>query len=182
MSDLEAITTKLSQALTPLSRLQNADAAVVVMLNYRCGKPEVLLVERAKSSKDPWSGQMALPGGKRDPKDKGILQTAVRETLEETNIDLTKEHTFLGALENARSSGELSLTVTPLVALVKGEPCIKTSKELTGHLWIRLSELGSRRGTVKSPSGVVPGYMLDEGVVWGLTYGILEQLFRVLES
>jgi 8-oxo-dGTP diphosphatase len=182
MSDLEAITAKLSRVLKPLSRLQNADAAVVVILKYRCGKLEVLLVERAESSKDPWSGQMALPGGKRDPKDKGILQTAVRETLEETNIDLTKEHKLLGALKNARSGGEPSLTVTPLVALVKGESSIKRSKELIGHLWIRLNELGSRRGTAKLPSGVVQGYILDEGVVWGLTYRILEQLFRVLES
>jgi 8-oxo-dGTP pyrophosphatase MutT (NUDIX family) len=182
MPRFEEISAELSQVLKPPSAVQKVDAAVVLLLRYRHGELEVLLVERAKSSKDPWSGQMAFPGGKRDQKDRDMLQTAVRETLEETNIDLTREHRILGALESIRSSATPNLTVASFVMLMEGKPSIEMSEELVGHLWIRLSELRSCKGTVKLPSGEVTGYILEDRVVWGLTFRILEQLFAVLEA
>src|SRR5262245_28580055 len=48
----------------------------------------VLLIKRAKREGDPWSGHMALPGGRRDPKDASLIETAAREAREETGVDL----------------------------------------------------------------------------------------------
>ncbi len=173
---------KLSQVLKHVSEVRNTDAAVALLLKPICRDLAILLVERAKSLKDPWSGQMAFPGGKHDQKDQSMLQTAVRETFEETNINLTQECRILGALENTRSGAEPNLMVAPFVFLIEDEPAIKLSKELVGHMWIPLSKLPTCKRTARLPFGEVPAYTVEGRAVWGLTYRILEQLFKALGS
>ena len=54
-------------------------AAVALIWNNN----EFLLIKRADQEGDPWSGQMALPGGHREPGER-CMDTAIRETKEET--------------------------------------------------------------------------------------------------
>jgi 8-oxo-dGTP diphosphatase len=58
---------KLPSALEPISDEQGANAAVALLLKPRRNDFDVLLVKRVKNPSDPWSGQMALPGGIREP-------------------------------------------------------------------------------------------------------------------
>src|ERR671920_2114796 len=51
----------------------------------------ILLIRRADRSGDPWSGHMALPGGRREPGDTDLLATAIRETAEELGIELAHD-------------------------------------------------------------------------------------------
>lgn len=183
MSSCDKIGEKLSKVLNPVSEVQETDvaAAVALLLKPAHLDFEVLLVKRAESFTDPWSGQMAFPGGKRDPQDRDLLETAIRETFEETSISLHNGCCFLGALENTRSGAEPNLLVAPFVILMKGDPAIKLSIELVGWLWIPLKSLSRCRRTVRLPVGEVPAYVVKDHVVWGLTYRILEQLFKALE-
>ena len=71
---------KLSEALRPLSDEQGANAAVAVLLKLERGRLCVLFVKRVEEAKDPWSGQVAFPGGKRDAEDKDLKETVIRET------------------------------------------------------------------------------------------------------
>ena len=59
-------------------------AAVSLVLTETDGGLAALFIERAARAGDPWSGQIALPGGRRDPVDPDLLATAIRETREET--------------------------------------------------------------------------------------------------
>lgn len=176
------IVDKLLRVLKPAQEVQDADAAVALLLRPRCKDTEILLVERAQNRKDPWSGQMALPGGKRDVQDHTMLQTALRETLEETSIRLSGELHVLGALENTRSGAHPSLMVAPFVILIQDEPAIRLSRELVGHMWIPLYKLPACKGTARLPSGEVPAYVVGDRAVWGLTYRILEKFFKALRS
>ena len=68
-------------------------AAVAAIL--RDGGPggegaELFFIIRAEAPKDPWSGHIAFPGGRRDPEDETLLATAIRETREEVGIDLAR--------------------------------------------------------------------------------------------
>ncbi len=168
--------------LKPVSEVRNADAAVALLLKLVNREFKVLLVERTESSLDPWSGQMAFPGGKRDSKDADIVDTVFRETFEETGIDLGQDCRLLGVLENVRSTVRPKLLVAPFVFLLEHEPTVVLNEELERFLWIALTRLRERVGTAKFPFGEVSAYLVERSVIWGLTYRILEKFTRILEQ
>ena len=54
-------------------------AAVAILI--RCGErdePEVLFIQRAEYEGYPWSGHIAFPGGREEPGDESLFETAIR--------------------------------------------------------------------------------------------------------
>ncbi|MFB0514725.1 MAG: CoA pyrophosphatase [Candidatus Bathyarchaeia archaeon] len=175
------IAEKLSKMLNPVSEEQDADAAVALLLKTVNQDFKVLFVKRVENPTDPWSGQMALPGGKRDSKDKDLKQTVVRETSEETNINLLHRGRFLGVMETLRSTERPDMKILPFVILLEHEPSIKLNEELEGFVWISLEELVRHKGTVKFSFGESAAYVVRDFVIWGLTYRILERFINTFK-
>jgi len=167
--------------LKPLSEGQDADAAVALLLKPMDRALKILLVKRVENPADPWSGQMALPGGKRDAKDQNLKQTVVRETLEETNIKLLDLCRFLGVIEPLRSMQRPEMKILPFVVFLEHDPSIKLNEELEGFVWISLEELAQNKGTVKFSFGELPAYIVGNTIIWGLTYRILEKIIHALD-
>lgn len=157
-------------------------AAVVVLLKKTGQGFEVLFVKRAKSPKDAWSGQTVLPGGKRDPKDFEIKTTVVRETLEETGIDLLVGCRFLGTMEPLRSVQKPEMKVLPFVVLQEKEQTIELNEELTEYFWVALKEISKHEKTVTIDLKELPVYTIDNHVIWGLTYNIINNLVTLLSA
>jgi 8-oxo-dGTP pyrophosphatase MutT (NUDIX family) len=170
----------LSKLLNPVSEDQEADAAVALLLKLMDQDLKLFVVKRVENPADPWSGQMALPGGKRDAKDKNLKQTITRETLEETNINLLDNCRFLGVMKPLRSTQRPGMKILPFVVLVEHEPLIKLNEELEWFVWISLEELTEHKGTVKFSFGKFPAYIVGNIVIWGLTYRILEKFVNTL--
>src|SRR5204863_9652046 len=63
-------------------------AVALIFRAGRDGSPELLFIKRAEYPGDPWSGQIAFPGGREESGDASLQQTAIRETRGETGIDL----------------------------------------------------------------------------------------------
>lgn len=145
---------------------------------------EVLLIKRARSDRDPWSGHMALPGGRKDPGDSSLEETAVRETLEETGLDLGALGVPLGRLDEIRPGTVClpKLTIAPFVWGVPSHAVARVaSDEVEAIHWVPLDLLRApgSHGDVKIPlpggRGVFPCYRVAGEVVWGLTYRIVHQ-------
>ena len=160
-------------------------AAVAVVLRPGEGTPEVLLIERAESKHDPWSGHMALPGGRREAPDRTLLETAARETLEETAIELNSCGRALGRLEvvEPESVHVPRLSVLPLVFAVPwGTQVGELSPEVANTFWTPLDHLRDprnrsvhhRRAAGRTLS--FPAISLNGRPVWGLTHRILNDL------
>jgi len=171
-----------SGLLKPAAMEHDADAAVALLLKAVDRDLKVLIVKRVENPSDPWSGQMALPGGKRDTKDQNLKQTVIRETLEETNINLLKDCRFLGSMETLRSTLKPEMKILPFVVLLEREIHIELNEELDGFAWISLEELAQHRGTAKFSFGEFPAYVIGNNVIWGLTFRILEKLLHVLRN
>ena len=167
----------VSKLLRPMSEEQDADAAVVLLLKPTDQTFKALLVKRVENPSDPWSGQMALPGGKRSAEDRNLEQTVIRETLEETNINLLDRCRFLGAMNALRSTERPEMKILPFVIILEHEPAIELNEELEEFVWISLEDLVQHKGTVELSFGEVPAYTIGRHVIWGLTYRILERLF-----
>ena len=157
-------------------------AAVALVVRGR--EPlEVLLITRARRQGDPWSGHMALPGGRRDRSDDSLLRTAVRETEEETGLDLDQLGLHLGELVAFRPHSALlpRLSVTPQVFGVPAESCARAaSAEVDAVHWVALDvlRLPETRSEVEVPlpggAHVFPCLRIGDDIVWGLTYRILD--------
>lgn len=80
---------------TTLALLQHGEASedgrslasVALILAERPTGLQLLFLERAANERDPWSGNLAFPGGRVEPGET-LRQAAERETREETGIDL----------------------------------------------------------------------------------------------
>jgi 8-oxo-dGTP pyrophosphatase MutT (NUDIX family) len=175
------IVDRLTKSLRPVSGTEDADAAVALLLKNANRLFDVLFVKRVKRPADPWSGQTALPGGKRDPNDEHLKQTIIRETLEETNINLEDHCQFLGTVRIEHSAPRPEIRILPFVILLEHEPTIRLNeKELEGHTWIPLKALDEHRGKVKFSFGEFPAYIMGDQVIWGLTYRIVENFFHAM--
>lgn len=171
---------RLRETLRPVEGV-DAGAAVALLLNQVGRDQQLLLVKRAINTSDPWSGDMALPGGRRHSQDGDLWETVVRETLEETGIDLRSCH-LLGALDIAESHIAPRLGILPLVVLCNETPEISLKRgELSSYLWVEIERLRRSTGRVMVRDRDVPAYVVDGEVVWGLTHRIVESLLRLME-
>lgn len=170
------------------------EAAVALVLRGQRDDLEVLLIKRARNPRDPWSGHMALPGGRRDTHDPSLLHTAMRETHEETGVVLSPVPGAglgpLGPLPRvAPSSGPLpKLRISPYVfGVPAGTDARAASPEVARVHWTPLTLLRdpATRDDVEMalPSGlrVFPCLRVHDEVVWGLTYRILHDFLRRLD-
>ncbi|HSQ53050.1 MAG TPA: CoA pyrophosphatase, partial [Acidobacteriota bacterium] len=158
----------------------DAHAAVVVFLRAVNQGFQVFLVKRAEKVGDPWSGQTALPGGKGSSEDHNLRETVVRETLEETCINLLVGCRFLGTMEPMRSTQKPEMKILPFVVFQEKEQTIDLNEELAEYFWVPLAEFAKNKGTVKFGVDEHPAYIIKNNVVWGLTYRILDKLLALL--
>lgn len=167
-----------------------SQAAVSLIL--RAGEEvEILLIRRAEADGDPWSGHIALPGGRRDPSDPDLLHTAIREAEEETALHLGKQGVPLGCLEPLQTTNPFlpPLFISPFVFGVNGRSEAEVaSAEVEEVFWIPLASLfdSATAGTVvvdiRGEDRTFPCFRIDGRVVWGLTYRILSGFINRLGS
>lgn len=165
----------------PIHATDRLQAAVSLVLRG-ADDLELLLIKRAESKRDPWSGHMALPGGRRDDRDPDLRGTAMRETLEETGVDLALSGAPLGRLEDvAPSSPRLpALTISAFVFAAPARTRARVaSPEVERVHWVKVDALrdptNHRTVTIPLPGGDrdFPSYHVVGEHVWGLTYRIL---------
>ena len=155
-------------------------AAVALVLLEGPQGLELILIKRAERGDDPWSGQIALPGGRYEGGDRDLEATAVRETSEETGVDLSGAER-LGALDDLypRTSLLPPVVVRPFVFALTRRAALVPSDEVRRAFWLplgRLSEPGVRREvtvTVRGGAHTLPAYLVDDDLIWGMTERIL---------
>lgn len=126
---------------------------------------EVLYIKRSANPKDPWSGNVAFPGGRRDPDDADDFSTAVRETQEEIGLDLNK-YIYLGRLDDrsvtARGARQQGFVVCPFVFCQTQNftpPLTLQPSEVAATQWTAFSQLALDQVDptgVKLPTGIAP--------------------------
>jgi 8-oxo-dGTP pyrophosphatase MutT (NUDIX family) len=165
-------------------------AIALVMRPSVVGEPELLMIKRAEVEHDPWSGHIACPGGRMDPTDRDLQQTAIRETWEETGIDLAADGLVLGTLDDIspRTPTLPPLVIRPFVAVVKPEITIVESPEVAAAFWVPMESIRATESWGRALVAVrgvgereVEVFRHGEYTVWGLTHRALTQFVSMLE-
>ncbi len=164
------------------------EAAVALVLRDAASGPEVLFIQRAVREGDPWSGQVALPGGRRDEGENDLAVTVLRETREETGIDIRAQGELIGPLDELRPRTPVlpPVIVRPYVALVAPATRPATSDEVAGFFWAPLTALFDPANTRKTRVRTRGAFWIwhdaihyEGQVIWGMTQRIVKTLQEV---
>ncbi|MBR9772893.1 CoA pyrophosphatase [Halomonas litopenaei] len=163
--------------------LKLPEAAVLIPLVDR-PEPGLLFTRRA-SHLSTHSGQVAFPGGKREPHDADLLATALRESEEEIGLPPGQVE-VLGQLSDVLSLH--GLKVTPFVGLIPPDlPLVPDLGELDAIFEVPLSHFIDDQRThtdvipvdgndIYVPSYLIPADQGDDYVIWGLSAMMLVEL------
>lgn len=155
-------------------------AAVALLLRQGRRGVEILFILRAEFAGDPWSGNIAFPGGHIEADDDTARAAAERETLEEISIDLQQEE-FLGRLDDV-AGAHLPVIVSCFAYVVDEATPIIANREINETFWVPLVDLAA-------PERQLLHYVFFRGeelerpaidllgpgrtVLWGITYRLV---------
>ena len=164
-------------------------AAVALILRLEQGdKLELLMIKRAVFEGDPWSGHIALPGGREEPGDLSLEETVIRETREETSLDLARDGRIIGRLDDLMplSAPLPPITIAPFVAVYGASGVITLSDEVAEAFWVPVDALrdprASREIVLELTGGArrVLSFEHEGRIIWGLTERILRQFLELV--
>jgi 8-oxo-dGTP pyrophosphatase MutT (NUDIX family) len=154
-------------------------AAVLVPLFLAAGEEPHAVFTRRGTGLRRHAGEISFPGGRRDPDDASLSETALREAEEEIGLPRT-EVRLLGELEPT-PTWVTNYVIHPYVGLIPaGRIWEMSPNEVDAVLELPLGALREsltktrleRRGV----SFETEAYVLDGNVIWGATARILENL------
>ncbi len=163
--------------------------AAVALILRESAELEMLLIKRATYAGDPWSGHVALPGGRAEEGDATLRDTAVRETREETGLDLALHGRLLGELDelHPRTPVLPPIIISPFVFSLGGEARLVTSPEVAEAFWVPVDALRAPGVAQEIELMLATGprrvtsLRHGEHTIWGLTEHILRQFFSLLD-
>ncbi len=166
-----------------------SNASVAAVFRDGARGAELLFIRRAPHPKDPWSGQIAFPGGREEPQDRSFAAIAVRETCEELGLDLSSTDVHkIGALDQiqARSRMKIApLIIHPFAFALRGDPVFPRvpNDEVDQAFWFPLADLldPGRRFFYDAHRATVPYTFpaIDLGpgrTLWGLTHRMVFEI------
>lgn len=191
----------IDQIRTALARVPNdpakyaphpRHAAVSMIFSGPPGALEVCFIRRAERAGDPWSGQVAFPGGRASPADPDAPSVAERETWEEIGLTLVPRHRIgplpMRAVET--NSLRAGLTLWPFVYHVGAEERAiampRLPLEVASVFWVPIDHLFDEGAVTEYEypgltASVFPGIQFGEHVIWGLTLRVLASFAEVMQ-
>ena len=176
---------KRLELYTP-KRLQPALAlpqAAVLMPLTRSEHPELILTRRADDL-STHAGEVAFPGGRRDPTDSDLLHTALRESQEEVGLD---PHCVQIAGSLSQLVSRHGIEVTPYVGIVpQGLSYCAYVDEIDSIFSVPLDFFAedvretTHRIDYLGKSWYVPSYRFQDYKIWGLTAVMVVELVNLL--
>lgn len=169
-----------------------SQAAVAMILAQGVREIEVCFIRRAERAGDPWSGQVALPGGRACAADPDPYAVAERETWEEIGLRLAAHHR-VGPLpmrpiaDNPQRAG---LTLWPFVYQIgPAERALATARlphEVASVFWVPLGHLFDEAAVTELEypgltASTFPGIQFGEHVIWGLTLRVVASFAEVMQ-
>jgi 8-oxo-dGTP pyrophosphatase MutT (NUDIX family) len=155
---------------------------VPLFLQDGTGPPHVVLTRR-RADLRRHAGEISFPGGRRDPQDPGLSETALREAEEEIGLPRSVVR-IIGSL-SATSTWATNYEIHPFVGLIPAGQLWQLSPlEVDAVLELPLSALREGRGRTRMErrgfTFETDTYVVGENLIWGATARILEELLARL--
>lgn len=158
------------------------EAAVLVPVT-RSLKPELILTQRAESL-STHGGEVAFPGGRKDPEDPDLVYTALRESHEEVGLDPERVE-IAGRLSQLVSRH--GIKVTPYVGLVPEDFVYQPNADEIASIFrvpleffVETPPETTHRIDYLGRSWYVPSFRYNDYKIWGLTAAMVVELTNLV--
>lgn len=158
------------------------EAAVLVLLFEENKSLKTVLIERTPDA-GPHSGQIAFPGGRRDPEDVDLIDTAIREAYEEIGVQV-KRSDCLGILTPIAIPIS-SFSVSPVTAFIDNPSVFTIAPDEVKQLYVLdlielLNNEKSKKIVVREMTIDAPGFEIENGFIWGATAMVLKEIKEIV--
>ncbi len=149
----------------------------------------LLMIQRAEHESDPWSGQMAFPGGKHDTDDAHITQTALREIHEEIAIPeefLKRFGRLSDVLARPYRLSQKPMVISPILFETFEELSFQPNEEVADIVWVPIEYFrnpANRKSMAWKKNGIdmqLPCYDYQDKRIWGLSLLMIDELMQEL--
>lgn len=174
--------------LYPTSDINSIIRSSVLMLLFPYnGEINTCLIRRPSTMRYH-GGQIAFPGGRYEPTDKDLIQTALRESFEEIGTDINQLE-IIGALTPLYVQVS-NFTINPFIGWSETIPPFQIDNREVDELFIipvekflhhktyQFREVTTKiHGTFEAP-----GFYVDQLFVWGATAMIISEFNEIFKS
>lgn len=164
------------------------ESSVAILLYHEAEQLRSVLIQRPKYQ-GSHSGQIAFPGGKRDPSDRDLIHTALREMHEEIGFhDPNILH--LGALTRVYIPVSRFLVYPNVFYSQNIYPFTPDPREVEAILTFPLQRICEpdciTRTRIPMDNGVIlkdiPSFLIENKVVWGATALMMNEMRGVVNN
>ena len=189
MSSIEQIRSRLSDPEPASSALSARRASVAIVLAGGSEARSVCFVERASRPGDPWSGDVAFPGGWAKHEDESLRAAAMRETHEEIGLALVDAHHVgdIAPMQISRFHSGIGILGASVFYVGETRPGLRLEQREIAHaFWVPIAHLHHRHNRTvvhwsrSGPPRPRPAITVDGRVIWGLTYRILVRFSNLM--
>ena len=173
--------------LYPASDSNSTIQSSVLMLLFPFNEKIHTCLIRRPSTMRNHGGQIAFPGGRKEPTDKDPIETALRESFEEIGTD-SNQIAILGKLTPLYVQVS-NFTINPFIGWSESLPQFKIDSQEVDEIFIipiadflhhtalQFREVTTINGTFK-----VPGFYIDQLFVWGATAMIISEFNEIFQQ
>ena len=174
---LEKIKNTLSSKISPIvSDEKETKFASVLILIF--GEPSKILMIKKPITMNQHGGEIAFPGGKITDEDTDLLDTAIRETQEETGISVTRNQ-IIGQLKPVTTLNS-GFTILPFICILNEVNELIPNSEVEEFLKIPFMSLLKTLSDDKDPEHnsiqEMYTFTFQNHIIWGASARMLKQI------
>ncbi len=174
-----ALTTEINPKI--LSDGKNKLAAVLIIIYG--DKPEILMTKKPITLTQH-GGEISFPGGKMSELDNDLLDTALRETKEETGLKISRDN-VVGQLKQVITLNS-GFTIVPFICILNGIGQLVPNSEVESFLHIPLlafldtleNDLDPKHNSIQE----MYTYTFEKNLIWGASARMLKQITDILKK
>ena len=164
-----------------LSDGKNKLASVLIIIYG--DKPEILMTKKPITLTQH-GGEISFPGGKMSELDNDLLDTALRETKEETGLKISRDD-VVGQLKQVITLNS-GFTIVPFICILNGIGQLVPNSEVESFLHIPLlsfletleNDLDPKHNSIQE----MYTYTFEKNLIWGASARMLKQITDILKK
>ena len=181
--EIELLKKALSSKITPTVKHDGKTKLAAVLIVIYGKESMIIMTERPKTM-NHHAGEISFPGGTWTQRDDDLLTTALRETKEEMNLDISRQQ-IIGQLKPVTTLNS-GFTIMPFICILDEIPKLVPNSEIESILHIPFLALLNTIEDDLDPSHKsiqeMYAFRYQHHLIWGASARMLKQMFNILSE